>query len=113
MGTSIRSVALGTVFVALIQGILTSIGLWLFGFDRAILWGVVAAIGALVPGVGTAVVFIPAIAYLLLTGSYLLAGGVALWALCAVGLIDNILGPYLMTRGGISLHPFVLPCAFP
>jgi predicted PurR-regulated permease PerM len=105
---SIRSVALGTVLIALIQGILTSIGLWFFGFDRAILWGVIAAIGALVPGVGTAIVFIPAIVYLLLTGSYVLAGGLAVWAICAVGLIDNILGPYLMTRGGIKLHPFVL-----
>ncbi len=105
---SVRSVALGTVLIALIQGVLTSIGLWLFGFDRAILWGVIAAIGALVPGVGTTIVFVPAIIYLLVTGSYMLAGGVALWALCAVGLIDNILGPYLMSRGGIELHPFVL-----
>jgi predicted PurR-regulated permease PerM len=105
---SVRSVALGTVLIALIQGILTSIGLWFFGFERAILWGVVASIGALVPGIGTAIVFIPAIAYLLFTGSFMLAGGLGIWALCAVGLIDNILGPYLMSRGGIQLHPFVL-----
>ncbi len=107
LATSVRSVALGTILVALIQGILTSVGLWLFGFDRAILWGVIAAIGALVPGVGTAVVFIPAIVYLIVTGSYVIAGGVAVWALCAVGLIDNILGPYLMSRGN-PLHPFVI-----
>jgi predicted PurR-regulated permease PerM len=107
LATSVRSVALGTILVALIQGILTSVGLWLFGFDRAILWGVIAAIGALVPGVGTAVVFVPAIVYLIATGSYVIAGGVAVWALCAVGLIDNILGPYLMSRGN-PLHPFVI-----
>jgi predicted PurR-regulated permease PerM len=107
LATSVRSVALGTILVALIQGILTSIGLWLFAFDRAILWGVIAAIGALVPGIGTAVVFVPAIGYLIVTGSYVMAGGVAVWALCAVGLIDNILGPYLMSRGN-PLHPFVI-----
>jgi len=107
LATSVRSVALGTVLVALIQGVLTSVGLWLFGFDRAILWGVIAAIGALVPGVGTAVVFVPAIIYLIVTGSYVMAGGVAVWALCAVGLIDNILGPYLMSRGN-PLHPFII-----
>lgn len=105
--TSVRSVALGTVLVALIQGILTAVGLWFFGFDRAILWGMIAAIGALVPGVGTAIVFIPSIIYLLITGTYLTALGVAIWATAAVGLIDNILGPYLMSRGN-PLHPFVI-----
>ncbi len=107
LATSVRSVALGTVLVALIQGILTSVGLWLFGFERAILWGVIAALGALIPGVGTAIVFIPTIAFLILTGSYMTAGGVAVWAFCAVGLIDNILGPHLMSRGN-PLHPFVI-----
>ncbi len=107
LATSVRSVALGTILVALIQGILTSVGLWLFGFERAILWGVVAAIGALVPGVGTAIVFIPSIIFLIASGEYITAGGVAVWALLAVGLIDNILGPYLMSRGN-PLHPFVI-----
>lgn len=107
LATSVRAVALGTVLVALIQGILTSVGLWLFGFDRAILWGVIAALGALIPGVGTAIVFIPAIIFLILTGSHLVAVGVAIWAFLAVGLIDNILGPHLMSRGN-PLHPFVI-----
>ncbi len=107
LSNAVRSVALGTVLVALIQGILTAIGLWFFGFERAILWGSIAALGALVPGVGTAIVFVPAIIFLVLSGSYLLAAGVFVWALCAVGLIDNILGPYLMSRGN-PLHPFVI-----
>jgi predicted PurR-regulated permease PerM len=107
LAVSVRSVALGTILVALIQGILTCIGLWLFGFDRAVLWGVIGSLGALVPGVGTSIVFVPAIVYLIATGSYVTAGGVAVWAIFAVGLIDNILGPYLMSRGN-PLHPFVI-----
>lgn len=107
LATSVRAVAIGTVLVALIQGILTAVGLWLFGFERAILWGVIAALGALIPGVGTAIVFIPAIAFLIFSGTYLTAVGVSVWAFCAVGLIDNILGPYLMSRGN-PLHPFVI-----
>lgn len=104
---SIRSVALGTVLIALIQGVLSAIGLAIFGFDHAVLWGAVAAFGALVPGVGTTVVFIPAIIYLIVQGSYLYAVGLAIWAALAVGLIDNLLGPYLMSRGG-TLHPFLI-----
>lgn len=107
LGRAIRSVALGTVLVALIQGCVTGLGLWLFGFEHAVLWGSVAAFGALIPGVGTSIVFIPAVIFLIITGSYFSAFGVALWGMLAVGLIDNFLGPYLISRGN-NLHPFII-----
>lgn len=107
MGIAVRSVATGTVLVALIQGCLTAFGLWLFGFEQYVLWGTVAAIGALVPGVGTSIVFIPAILTLIFAGTYALAAGLAVWAMLAVGLIDNLLGPYLMSRTN-PLHPFIV-----
>lgn len=107
LARAVRSVATGIVLVAIIQGVLTAFGLWLFGFERAILWGTVASFAALIPGVGTTIVFVPAIGYLLFSGSYLTAIGVAVWAALAVGLIDNLLGPYLMGRGS-ALHPFLI-----
>lgn len=107
LAVAVRSVAVGTVLVALIQGTLTGLGLWIFGFERAVLWGVVAGFGALIPSVGTTVVFIPAIVFLLFNGAYLYAIGLAVWGSLAVGLIDNILGPYLMSRGN-KLHPFLI-----
>ncbi len=107
LAQAIRSVALGTVSVAMIQGVLTAIGLALLGFDRAILWGCVAAIGALVPGIGTAIVFIPAVIFLVYSGSYAFAVVLGLWGLLAVGLIDNVIGPHLMSRGN-NVHPFLM-----
>ena len=107
LAISIRSVALGTVLTALIQGTLTAIGLSFFGFERAVLWGCIAAIGALIPGIGTSIVFIPAILFLVYTGQYVTAGGVFIWSALAVGLIDNLVGPYLMSRGN-KLHPFFI-----
>lgn len=107
LAVAIRSVATGTIMVALIQGLLTAFGLWLFGFERAVLWGTVATFGALVPGVGTTIVFLPAIIFLVVSGAYLKAVGVLIWATLAVGLIDNLLGPYLMSRGN-AMHPFMI-----
>jgi len=107
LARAVRSVAMGTVLVALIQGTLTGFGLWLFGFERAVLWGVIAAFGALIPSVGTSIVFIPAILYLVITGAYLTAAGLAVWGILAVSLIDNLLGPYLMSRGN-AMHPFII-----
>lgn len=107
LSTAVRSVATGTVLIALIQGSLTAFGLWLFGFERFVLWGVIAAFGALIPSVGTSVVLIPAIVYLVVTGEYLFAIGLSVWGAAAVGLIDNLLGPYLIGRGN-NLHPYVV-----
>ncbi len=107
LAQAIRSVTNGIVLVALIQGGLTGFGLWLFGFDNTFIWGVVAAFGALIPSVGTALVFVPAVAYLFFTGDTALAFGLAAWGTIAVGAIDNVLGPYLMGRGN-AIHPFLI-----
>jgi predicted PurR-regulated permease PerM len=105
--TAVRSVATGSVLIAIIQGTLTAVGLTLVGFDRAVLLGVLAAFGALIPGVGTTIVIAPAVIYLAVTGSFAAAIFLALWGTLAVGLIDNLLGPYLMSRGS-ALHPFLI-----
>ena len=107
LSVAVRSVATGTILVALIQGVLTALGLTIFGFERAILLGAIAAFGALIPSIGTSIVFIPAVVYLLVSGDYVNAVGLTVWGVLAVGLIDNLLGPYLMSRGNV-IHPFLI-----
>ena len=93
--------------MALIQGILTAVGFTFFGIPNATLWGSVAAITALIPGIGTALVLLPAILYLYFSGETLFAVGLLLWGMTAVGLVDNFLGPKLVERG-MRLHPFLI-----
>lgn len=107
LSTSVRSIVLGRLTVALIQGFLTAIGLYVFGFHQVVLWGSVAAIGALIPAVGTAIVFVPAVILLVLADSFGAAIGLSLWGFIIVGLVDNLIGPYLMSRG-TDLHPFLV-----
>ncbi len=107
LGKAIDSVIKGQLFVALIQGTLTGIGFFLFGIPNAVLWGVVAAVAALVPSLGTALVIAPAVAYLALTGSLGAAIGLGAWGAVAVGLVDNILGPKFMSSG-LHLHPLIV-----
>lgn len=106
--TAVRSVATGTVFIALIQGLLTAIGMTIVGFEQAVLFGVVAAFGALIPGIGTTIVFVPAILYLVYTSNYGMAGLLLTWGVLAVGLIDNLLGPYIISKQGTTIHPFLI-----
>ena len=103
---AINSVVRGSILVGLVQGVLTAIGLSIFGVPNPILWGSVAAVAALIPGVGTALVLIPSILYLFFIGETVSASGLLVWGIVAVGLVDNILGPKLVGRG-IKLHPFL------
>lgn len=107
LARSVRSVLAGSLAVGLIQGVLTAIGFTIFGVPQAVLWGMVAAIAALIPAVGTSLVFIPTVAFLVIAESYGSAAGVAAWGVVIVGLVDNFLGPYLVSRGA-TLHAFLV-----
>jgi len=107
LGRAVRAVATGTLLVAIIQGMLVAIGLLVAGVDRAILLGALAAIGAMIPGVGTGIVMLPIIAILFFTGDVFIGVGLLIWAVTIVGLVDNLLGPYLMSRGN-NMHPFII-----
>ena len=104
---AVNSVIKGNLSIALIQGTLTAIGFTLFGVPNSILWGAVTAIAALIPGIGTGLVFIPTIIYMLVTGDTTAAFGLMIWGILAVGMIDNFLGPRLI-GSGIKLHPLLV-----
>jgi predicted PurR-regulated permease PerM len=93
---AVNSVIKGSLFIALIQGTMMGIGLWIFGIPNPALWGVVAAMCAMIPSIGTALVSVPAIIYLFYTGDTVPAIGLLAWATVAVGLIDNFLSPYIV-----------------
>ena len=107
LALAIRSVVMGVVLVSIIQGVVTAVGFSIFGIERAVLWASVAAIAALLPGIGTSVIMIPAILFLFFVGDISNAIGLLVWAIVAVVVIDNFIGPYLMSRGN-RLHPFVI-----
>lgn len=108
LSASIHSVIKGKLMISAMQGVIAGVGYAIFGVPNAVLWATLTAICALVPNFGTAIAMVPIIAYLVLTGDMGAAVGLSVWGLLAVGLIDNILGPKLMSRGA-DVHPvFVL-----
>ena len=104
---AVNSVIKGNLMIALIQGALAMLGFAIFGVPHAILWGAVTAVAALIPGIGTALVFAPVIGFLFFTGDIFSAVALVIWGALAVGLIDNLLGPRLIGRG-MQLHPLLV-----
>lgn len=104
---AINSILKGSLLIATLQGFTSGIGFAIFGVPSATLWGLLAAVGALIPGVGTASVILPAVIFLFATGEQTSAIGLAVWGVVAVGLIDNFLGPVLVGRG-VRIHPMLV-----
>lgn len=104
---AINSIVRGTLVVALVQGILAGAGFLIFGVPSPAVWGGVTVFASLIPGVGTAIVMGPAIIYLFAAGNLLSAVGLLIWGVVIVGLVDNVLRPFLVGRD-VNIHPFLV-----
>jgi predicted PurR-regulated permease PerM len=92
-----RAVFMGIGVTALVQGALVGIGFWIAGLPSALVFGVLAALFALVPLVGTVIVWGPGALYLASQGDYGHAIFLTLWGTIAVGMVDNFLRPLLIS----------------
>jgi predicted PurR-regulated permease PerM len=101
-----KSVLLGTFLTALCQGLVGGIGLAIVGIP-GLFWGTVMGFSSLIPIVGTALIWVPATAYLALVGSWKSAIFFAVWSVVLNGSIDNFLRPFLM-RGEGRMSPFYI-----
>jgi predicted PurR-regulated permease PerM len=93
-----RATLRGSVLIGVIQGGIAGLAFWVAGVPGPAFWGTIMIVLSVIPAVGAALVWIPAVAYLALQGEF--AAAVALFAWCAVvvGSIDNFLRPRLIGR---------------
>jgi predicted PurR-regulated permease PerM len=96
--TVIRATVKGNIVVALIQGALGGLALWVLGIHAPVLWGVVMAFLSLLPAIGAAIVWLPVAAWLLATGAIWKAVALIAWGVLVIGLIDNLLRPVLVGK---------------
>jgi len=92
-----RAVFLGIGLTALIQGILVGVGFWIAGLPSPLVFGVVAVLVALIPMVGSALVWAPGALFLAARGEYGYAIFLAVWGAVVVGMVDNFLRPMLIS----------------
>ncbi|MGH9348269.1 MAG: AI-2E family transporter [Vicinamibacterales bacterium] len=91
-----RATLKGTILIGGAQGGLGGLAFWAAGLDGAIFWGTVMTILSIIPGIGSALVWVPAAIILIATGE--VWRGIALAVFCAlvVGSVDNVLRPRLI-----------------
>jgi predicted PurR-regulated permease PerM len=96
LATVTRAVFFGSGVTALVQGALVGIAFAVVGFPSPIVFGVLAALFALVPLAGTPVVWAPAVLVLVAQQRWGAAIFMLVWGVM-VALLDNVLRPYLVS----------------
>jgi len=108
------SVVFAHIIVAIAQGVLGTIGFYIFGVESPIFWGVVMAIFALLPLIGPAIIWVPASIFLLINGiiinSYWSMGmgiGLFVYGILIISTSDNLLRMKLV-GGRADVHPLTV-----
>ena len=103
------AVTVGTIFTCLVQGVTAGAGYFAAGVPAPVLWGALTGLAALVPVVGTGIIWAPITALVAFNGAYLKAGLLLIWCVFFVGLADNAIRPLAIgAKSNIPVTAIVL-----
>jgi predicted PurR-regulated permease PerM len=98
-----RATVIGILATAVFQGFAAGIGYFFAGIPHAGFFGMLTALVSFVPGIGTGLVWIPAVASLWYNGHHLSSALLALFCLVVVVGAEQV-GKPLLLRGQVQMH---------
>ncbi|MBA2499940.1 MAG: AI-2E family transporter [Chitinophagaceae bacterium] len=84
--------------IALVQGLIGFIGYMIAGLPEPGFWAIVTAFATIIPVIGTALVWIPAVVYLFISGHSGPAVFLLLYSAIILGLADNVIRFFLAKK---------------
>lgn len=102
----IKSNALGIPIICVVQGAFAALGYWIFGLEDWGLWGFITGVFAFFPIVGTMIVWVPLVIYLMATGDTSSAAWLAAYSILVTGNVDYITRLGLLKKLG-NVHPMI------
>jgi predicted PurR-regulated permease PerM len=94
----VRATVKGSILVAITQGALGGLAFWFLGIQPALLWAVLMTFLSLVPAIGAGLVWLPVAIYLLVSGAVWQGISLILYGVLVIGLVDNLLRPFLIGK---------------
>jgi predicted PurR-regulated permease PerM len=98
--------SIGIPAICIAQGLAGFLCYWIAGMEQAGFWGVVTGFAALIPVVGTGLVWAPAAVYLFIIGHIWLAIFVILFGALIMGTLDNIIR-FILAKKMADVHPII------
>ncbi len=109
----ISAVIYGYILMAVIQGLVAIIGFFIFKIPNPILWGLATMIAALLPFIGTTIIWLPMSLYFIISGYLQGASGLIwkgvfllLYGILIIGSVDNIIRPKFISITA-KIHPII------
>jgi predicted PurR-regulated permease PerM len=93
-----RATIKGSLVIGILQGSLAGVAFAVAGVPAAAFWGTLMAVLSIIPGLGTALIWIPAAGWLYVSGETGVAIGLSAWCVIVVGMVDNVVRPSLVGR---------------
>ncbi len=103
-----RATIKGTIVICILQGALAGLGFFFVGIKGAAFWGTLMGVLSIIPGIGTGLVWIPAVVILIAMGHYAKGIGLALFCGLVVGSVDNLVRPSLVGKDTQMHDLFIL-----
>lgn len=102
----VRANALGIPIICIVQGTTAAIGYWIFGIEDWGLWGFITGVFAFFPLVGTMIVWVPLVIYVMSQGHTWPAVWLTLYSIIVTGNVDYITRLGLLKKMG-DIHPMI------
>lgn len=102
----VTSNAIGIPLLAIIQGVVATIGYIIFDAPSPILFGFLTCFATIIPLIGTSLIWFPLAVYLALTGDWLNAIGLAIYALIVISNSDNLIR-FILQKKMADTHPLI------
>jgi predicted PurR-regulated permease PerM len=100
------STLIGTGLAAAAQGLLMAAGFMMVGIPNAWFWGVVTMVLAILPVVGSGLVYLPGVAYLVMDARPGAALVLSIYGFVVVANVDNVIRPIVYRRYA-QIHPLL------
>lgn len=102
----VKSNAIGIPLLAVIQGLFALLGYFIFGAPDPILFGFLTCIATIIPIIGTTLIWVPLAAYMALSGDWMHALGLTIYAVLVITNIDNLVR-FVLQKKMADIHPLI------
>ncbi len=95
----LQAVVYGVIVTALSQGVVGAVGWLIVGLPSPVFFGALMALFAMIPLLGTALVWVPGAIYLFYTSSTMSAVILLAWGVLVVSMVDTLMRPMFISEG--------------
>ncbi len=88
----------GMIIIGLVQGVFAGIGFYIFGAPQPFILAILAILAAMIPFIGTWIVWLPVGTSMIIKGSTVAGVGLLLYGAIVVGYIDNLIRPFIVGK---------------